>query len=269
MNDGSIILKAKVLDHRRALNFLSRNPSFLNVSYSWNGIGKFNDTLLCGINKADKTNHRLLEMEHEIMLTPPLSFEALDSAVKDHAKTKNTDLGADKFKPYIVTSEQVDIGTKGASTAKWIEPTVVIEPAATLSFARDSDANPDEKNRLIHLSYGELGHTMADLSNVEGGSAAFNVSEFLKVCNNVSGLLELRFNDSKGTLPPYAAKFFYPSSFHLKQLMKDAANKVVQSEVLSTVSSGNFQSKFFNSMKITFISSLPFICVRFPHWPSN
>ena len=98
MNDGSIILKAKVLDHRRALNFLSRNPSFLNVSYSWNGIGKFNDTLFCGINKADKTNHRLFDKKHEIVLTLPLSFEALDSVVKDHAKTKNTDVGAEKFK---------------------------------------------------------------------------------------------------------------------------------------------------------------------------
>ena len=168
--------------------------------------------------------------------------------MKDHAKTKNTDVGADKFKLKIVTSEQVDIGKKGALTVKW--RAVVIKPAATLSFTRGSDANPDGKNCLIHLLYDELGNTMADLSNIKGGSAASNASKFLKVCNNVGGLFELRFNDSKGILPPYAAKFFCPLSFHLKQLMKDAVNKVVQSEVLNTVSSGNFQSEFVNSMKI-------------------
>ena len=118
MTDVSIILKAKVIDQRQALNFLSRNPSFLNVSYSWSGMGKFGDTLYCGINKADKTNHRLFEMQHEIVLTQPLSFQALDLAVKDHAKKKNNDLGSDKFRPHIVTNEQVDIGRKGATTAK-------------------------------------------------------------------------------------------------------------------------------------------------------
>lgn len=115
---------------------------------------KFGDILYCGINKADKTNHRLFEMQHEIVLTQPLSFQALDSAVKDHATKKNNDLGSDKLRPYIVTNEQVDIGRKGATTAKW--RAVVIEPDSTLSFARGSDESPDEKKDSFTYSTARL-----------------------------------------------------------------------------------------------------------------
>lgn len=263
MSDISIILKGKVIDQRRALNYLSRNPAFLNVSYSWNGMGKYKDTLFCGINKLDRTNHRLFELQHEIVLTQPLSFTALDSAVRDHAKARNIDLGSDKFKPYIVTSVEVDIGKAGATTAK--RRAVVVEPTPTLSFARGCDENPDEKSRLIHLFYGEIGHTVADLSNAEGGSAAVNVSKFLKMCDNVGSVLQLKFNDSKGTLPSFAQNFFFPSALHLKQLLKEAADRVVRSDVLNCMSTGNYKVEFDISVKITSKTLSPSLYASFSH----
>ena len=265
MTEISVILKGKTLDARNALNYLSRNPSSLNVSYSWSGMGKFKDDLFCGINKNERTFHRLFELNHEIILTQPLSFRELDSVVKAHAKTKNTDLGADKFTPYLVTSGEVDIGRNGAQTSK--RRAIIKEPAATLSFARGSDENPDERNRLIHVFYGEVGHAMADLSNAEGGSAAVNVSKFLKMCDNVGSVLQLKFNDSKGSLPSFAQNFFYPSSLHMKQLLREAADKVVKSEVLNSMSTGNLLK--LSSIKITSKTFSRSLCISFAHWYPN
>ena len=74
--------------------------------------------------------------------------------MKDRAKKKNNDLGSDKFRPYIVTNEQVDIGRKEATTAKW--RAVVLEPDLTLSFARGSDESPDGKKDSFTYSTARL-----------------------------------------------------------------------------------------------------------------
>ena len=82
---------------------------------------------------------------------------------------------------------------------------------------------------------------MADLSNTEGGSGAINVSKFMNICENLCSVLKLRFDDSKGVLPPFIQNFFYPSSMHMKQLLRQAADTVVKSEALKSMSTGNFR----------------------------
>lgn len=208
-------------------------------------MGRFKDSLYCGINKADKTVQRLFDFNHEIKQAESITFTALNDAVKLHAQSKNIDLGADKYKPYIVTNEQVDIAKVGAATAKW--RVVVKEPGSFLSFEKGCDENLNDKNRLVHIFYGEVGHSVADLSNVEGGSAATIVSKFLTMCDNIANVLQLKFNDSKGSLPSFVSKFFFPSSIKMKQVIKEAADEVVRGGALSTMSTGNLQICLLNS----------------------
>ena len=219
------------------MNYLSRNPTYLNISYSWNGLGKHVETLYCGINKPDKTLYRLVHLNYEITQAQPLSFSDLDSVVRNHARDSNIHIGRDKYKAFHVTSEPIDIGKKDKSTAKW--RAVIAEPSPTLNFVRGTADSSYEEGRLIHIFYGEVSQSSADLANMEGGSGAGNVSKFRAITDTDANVLQLKFNDSKAVMPTYVENFFYPSSVQMKQLLKEAADCIIGSEVLKEISTGN------------------------------
>ena len=232
----SIILRGKVLDRRQTVAALQTNLAELSVSYSWDGLGKFNDTLFCGQNKTEKTIHRLFAFNHPLPDSGIAKFEDVDTAARLHARSRNVELGLLAYKSYLVTENTINIAKKDASTAKW--RAIVVEPNPMLSFAKGTCEVPETDARILHIFYGEINSSAADLANLAGGSGAVNESKFRAKCHNIADMLVLNFNDSKGLLPPYVERFKFKSSASLKLLFRAAVDKVVDNGTLGSISTG-------------------------------
>ena len=232
----SIILRGKVLDKRQTVVTLQSNLSQLSVSYSWDGLGKFHETLFCGQNKTEKTLHRLFAFSYTLPDSGIAKFEDVDTAARLHARSKNVELGLSAYKSYIVTGNTINIAKKDAATAKW--RAAVVEPNPMLSFAKGTSELPDVEARILHVFYGEKNSSAPDLANLAGGSGAVNESRFRAKCHNIADMLVLNFNDSKGLLPPYVEKFKFKSSASLKLLFRAAVDKVIDNGTLGSISTG-------------------------------
>ena len=91
--------------------------------------------------------------------------------------------------------------------------------------------------------------------------------QFLKMCDNVGSVLQMKFNDSEGSLPSFAKIFFLPSSLHLKQLLREAADKVVKKRSLEYMSTGKLIK--LSSMEMTSKTLSRSLCISFSHWYPN
>ena len=185
---NSVILKTRVVDKRNALHSLILNPSSLNISFSWDGLGKYQDTLFCGVNKTERTRHSFFQFTYS-MMERFVTIETVDTAVRVFARTQNIELSANKYKLYLVSSNLVDVAKKDLVTAKW--RAVVVEPCAITSFEIGTAENPNESDRLLHFFYGEIGTGAADMSDVLGGSVAMNTGIITRKCDQIANSIVL------------------------------------------------------------------------------
>ena len=112
---NSVILKTRVVDKRNALHSLILNPSSLNISFC---LGKYQDTMFCGVNKTERTRHSFIQFTYS-MKERFVTIETVDTAVRVFARTQNIELSANKYKLYLVSSNLVDVAKKDLVTAKW------------------------------------------------------------------------------------------------------------------------------------------------------
>ena len=78
----SIILRKRVVDRRQTVAALQTNLTQLSVSYSWDGLGKFNETLFCGLKATEKTLHRLFAFSYTLPDSGIAKFEDVDTAAR-------------------------------------------------------------------------------------------------------------------------------------------------------------------------------------------
>lgn len=232
----SVILRGKVIDKRNVTYRLQNNLTLLNVSYSWEGLGRFSDTLFCGVNKAEKTLHDLFTYNHFLPEIGVVTFAEIDTAVRLYARSKNVELGLSSYKAYLVTGNTINIAKKENSTAKW--RAVVTEPNPMLTFEKGTITVPRDSERMLHIFYGEVEASAADLANRGGGGGATNVSKFHNIGKSISDMLVLTYNDSKGNLPEFVEMFSYDSSLSLKTLLNAAVEIVIDLGTLRPLSIG-------------------------------
>ena len=173
---------------------------------------------------------------------PVLSITQLEDLVrKEFFQTKNSVLGTDVYKVYIVGG-LTNVSTKATAKMRLI----VITPDEFLQFYPGTATEPNAEKRLIYLFFGKAVDGLTDMSNKFAGNPLQIGEKICTACVSLQPQNSLVFADSKNTsdLNDFLTNFSYENVERMKSLRRQAADILISEGTLDNYSVGMLQCSY-------------------------